>query len=66
MGISHCRLDCDCINVNSIDFRDDTIAVEVHGFEKVHLELLGINGDMQVADMNGGEGVLSKLHGFGE
>lgn len=52
--------------MNCIDFRDDTISIEVHGFEKVHLELLGINNDMQVADMNGGEGVQSKLHSFGE
>ena len=38
LGISHCRLDSDCINVTHLDFRDDTIKIEVTGFEKVHLE----------------------------
>ncbi len=43
--VSHNRLTPDCIYVKEIDFKNDTISIEVDGFEKVHLESLGINFD---------------------
>lgn len=43
LGVSHCRLDSDCIHVSQLDFRNDKIDIQVSGFEKVHLEKLGIN-----------------------
>lgn len=65
LGVSHCRLDSDCVSVKHLDFRDDVIKIEVHGFEKVHLEPLGINTDMEVEELVDSGNVLSKLHGFG-
>ena len=38
----------DCIYVKEIDFKNDTITIEVDGFEKIHLETLGLNLEAQM------------------
>lgn len=65
LGLSHCRLDSDCIHVTSLDFRDDKIEIEVTGFEKVHLEKLGVYGDADMSADAPVDNVLCKLHNFG-
>ena len=42
-GVSHQRLTPDCIYVKEINFKEDTIAIEVDGFEKMHLENMGLH-----------------------
>lgn len=62
LGLSHCRLDSDCILVKNLDFRNDKIEILVRGFENVHLETLGDHvensTEQQVQNVN------SKLHNF--
>lgn len=65
LGISHCRLDSDCIHVTHLDFRDDKIEIQVIGFEKVELEALGVNNEIDTSTEFQTDNVLSKLHNFG-
>lgn len=64
LGLSHCRLDSDCIHVKHLDFRNDKIEILVHGFEKVHLETLGVNIEVENAPESKVENVNSLLHNF--
>ncbi len=45
------RLNPDCIKIRNLDFREDTIHIEIDGFEKIHLELLGVNTDLEIDSM---------------
>lgn len=39
-NISHSRLDAECLFLQKMDQRKNTIQIKVGGFERVHLELL--------------------------
>jgi hypothetical protein len=46
--VSHQRLTPDCIYVKALDFKEDTISIEVDGFEKLHLETMGLKIEAQI------------------
>jgi hypothetical protein len=46
--VSHQRLTPDCIYVKDLDFKEDTIAIEVDGFDKLYLETMGLSVEAQM------------------